>query len=86
MEHDKLFASIRNKEGLNDAEIGAKSTLSAIMGRMATYSGQMINWEQALASEKILMPQEVTWNSIPPTVPGADGNYPIPTPGKTIIF
>lgn len=86
VEHDKLFASIRNKEGLNDAEIGAKSTLSAIMGRMATYSGQMINWEQAMASEKILMPQEVTWNSKPPTVPGADGNYPIPAPGKTIIF
>lgn len=86
VEHDKLFASIRNKGVISDAENGAKSTMTAIMGRMATYSGQVINWEEALKSEKVLMPKEVTWDSTPPTVPGKDGLYPIPTPGKTVVL
>ena len=86
VEHDKLFASIRNKEVISDAENGAKSTMSAIIGRMATYSGQVINWEEAINSEIILMPKEVNWESIPPTVPGENGSYPIPTPGKTQVI
>ena len=86
VEHDKLFASIRNKGVISDAENGAKSTMTAIMGRMATYSGQMINWDEALKSEKVLMPKEVTWDSTPPTVPGEDGLYPIPIPGKTEVI
>ena len=86
VEHDKLFASIRNNEVISDAENGAKSTMSAIIGRMATYSGQVINWEEAINSEIILMPKEVNWESTPPTVPGEDGSYPIPTPGKTQVI
>ena len=86
VEHDKLFASIRNNEVISDAENGAKSTMSAIIGRMATYSGQLINWEEAINSEIILMPKEVNWESTPPTVPGEDGSYPIPTPGKTQVI
>ena len=86
VEHDKLFASIRNKGVISDAENGAKSTMAAIMGRMATYSGQVINWEEAMKSEIVLMPKEVSWNSTPPTVPGTDGNYPIPIPGKTVVI
>ncbi|PKD17022.1 dehydrogenase [Salegentibacter salinarum] len=86
VEHDKLFASIRNKGVISDAENGAKSTMTAIMGRMATYSGQVINWEEALKSDQVLMPKEVTWESTPPTVPGEDGLYPIPTPGKTKVI
>ncbi|MEX0360932.1 MAG: Gfo/Idh/MocA family protein [Allomuricauda sp.] len=83
VEHDKLFASIRNKEVIADAENGAKSTLTAIMGRMATYSGQTITWEQALNSDLSLVPENPTWDSNPPTVPDAEGRYPIPMPGVT---
>ena len=86
VEHDKLFASIRNNEVISDAENGAKSTMTAIMGRMATYSGQVINWDDAIKSDIILMPKEVSWESTPPTVPGNDGNYPIPIPGKTVVI
>ena len=45
VEHDKLFQSIRNNEVINDVEYGAKSTMTAIMGRMATYTGKKITWE-----------------------------------------
>ncbi|MEC3967017.1 Gfo/Idh/MocA family oxidoreductase [Flagellimonas halotolerans] len=82
VEHDRLFASIRNKGVINDAEIGAKSTMSAIMGRMATYSGKIITWDEAIKSEIRLMPEAMTWDSQPPSLPNADGNYPIPIPGK----
>lgn len=86
VEHDKLFASIRNKEVISDAENAAKSTMTAIMGRMATYSGQLINYDDAIKSEIVLMPKDVTWDSTPPTVPGKDANYPIPMPGKTVVI
>ncbi len=86
VEHDRLFSSIRNNEVINNAEYGAKSTMTAIMGRMATYSGEMINWDDAIKSEKLLMSPEVTWSSTPPSVPNAEGKYPIPTPGVTEVI
>ena len=86
VEHDRLFASIRSNEVISDAENGAMSTLTAIMGRMATYSGKVITQEEAMASEKLLMPSELTWNSTPPSIPGPDGQYPIPTPGVTNVL
>jgi predicted dehydrogenase len=86
VEHNKLFAAIRNQEVISDAENGAKSTMTAILGRMATYSGKNITWEEAMNSNKILMRPEVTWASTPPTVPDENGNYPIPTPGQSIVL
>ncbi len=84
VEHDRLFAAIRTKsELLADAENGAKSTLAAIMGRMATYSGDIITWEQALNSPLQLVPDNMDWNSTAPTLPDADGNYKVPVPGIT---
>ncbi|WP_420604042.1 Gfo/Idh/MocA family protein [Flagellimonas sp.] len=84
VEHDRLFAAIRSKsELLADAENGAKSTLAAIMGRMATYSGDIITWDQALNSNLQLVPDNLNWNSEAPTLPDADGKYQIPIPGKT---
>jgi predicted dehydrogenase len=44
-EHDELFASIRRGEPINNGEYMAKSSLMAIMGRMATYTGKEITWE-----------------------------------------
>jgi hypothetical protein len=50
---------------------------------MATYTGKKITFEEALNSKLHLMPEEVTWNTTPPSTPDSKGNYPIPTPGKT---
>ena len=83
VEHDKLFASIRNGGVISDTENGAMSTLTAILGRMATYTGKKITMEEALNSKLHLMPEEVTWETTPPSLPDSEGNYPIPTPGKT---
>ena len=83
VEHDKLFQSIRNNEVINDVEYGAKSTITAIMGRMATYTGKKITWDQAINSKEMLVPNNLTWNSTPPTLPDDNGKYLVAIPGKT---
>ena len=80
-EHDDLFAAIRHNEPYNEAYRGAKSTLTSIMGRMATYTGKEITWEQALNSKAQLMPPTITWDTKPPSGPNENGEYPIPVPG-----
>jgi myo-inositol 2-dehydrogenase / D-chiro-inositol 1-dehydrogenase len=84
-EHDDLFDAIRNNKPYNEAVRGAESTMTAIMGRMATYSGVMVNWEEALNSEISVMPKEFAWDAMPPTVPDERGFYPIPMPGSTKV-
>ena len=82
-EHNLLFKSIREGKVIADAENGAMSTLTAILGRMATYTGKKITLEQAMNSKLQLMPEEVTWDTLPPSLPDVNGKYAIPTPGKT---
>ncbi|MEX2632934.1 MAG: Gfo/Idh/MocA family oxidoreductase [Balneolales bacterium] len=86
VEHDELFAALRKGKVINDAEVGAKSTLSAIMGRMATYSGQVIEWEKALNSNINLIPAQLGWNENPPTLPDENGFYKVPVPGVTEVL
>ncbi len=85
IEHDRLFASIRAGEQINDAERGARSTLTAIMGRMATYTGKRVSWDKALNSTQILVPDSdrLEWSTDAPVMPDVEGNYPIPVPGET---
>ncbi len=86
VEHIKLFEAIRNGGVISDAENGAKSTMSAIIGRMATYSGKVIKWEEAMQSELSLVPDNLNWDSPAPVQPKADGSYEIPTPGKSVVL
>jgi predicted dehydrogenase len=72
-EHDELFASIRASKPINDGERMMTSTMMAILGRMATYTGQTITWEQALASREDLSPPKYEWGEIavpPVALPG----------------
>ena len=82
IEHNKLFKSIRSKRQIDDTEIGAIATMTAIMGRMATYSGKLIEWENALNADQKLVPENIDWNSKPPVTPNKNGYYKIPVPGK----
>jgi hypothetical protein len=68
-EHGELFASIRNGKPINNGEYMAKSTLLAIMGRMAAYTGQQITWDMATNSKEDLTPPKYDWNielAVPP--------------------
>jgi hypothetical protein len=82
-EHDVLFRAIRADQPHNEAVTGAESTMTAILGRMATYSGQLVGWDEALASELALVPERYAWDARPPTVPDGAGRYPLPVPGVT---
>jgi predicted dehydrogenase len=86
-EHDELFEAIAKGEfKFTDAYNGAKSTLTAIIGRMATYSGQVIEWEKTLNSGISIQPAKYAFDATPPVVPDANGYYPIATPGVTKFF
>jgi myo-inositol 2-dehydrogenase/D-chiro-inositol 1-dehydrogenase len=84
-EHDDLFAAIRKDIPYNEAERGAISTMTALLGRMATYSGKVVEWDDAINSKISVMPQTFTWDTVPPVLPGADGMYPCAVPGKSVI-
>jgi predicted dehydrogenase len=70
-EHDVLFASIRHHTPVNDGKRMATSTLLAMMGRMAAYTGQEITWDMALNSQERLFPEHLDWNGSLPVVPRA---------------
>jgi predicted dehydrogenase len=87
VEHDVLFKAIANGEyKFADAENGAKATMTAILGRMATYSGQEIKWDDAMKSNLSLMPERFAWDANPPIMPNADGYYPVAVPGVTKVM
>ncbi|GAB2770465.1 Gfo/Idh/MocA family oxidoreductase [Rhabdobacter roseus] len=67
-EHNELFASIRNGKPLNYGESMANSTLLAIMGRMAAYTGKKVTWQDALNSTEKLGPDTYSWDMKPPVV------------------
>ena len=86
-EHNLLFSAIRRGEyKYNDVEMGANSTMTSILGRMATYSGQVITWDEAMASNLDLVPELHSFNDPATVLPDAEGNYPIPIPGKTAFI
>jgi myo-inositol 2-dehydrogenase / D-chiro-inositol 1-dehydrogenase len=75
-EHIDLIRSIREGKPLNELKSVTESTLTAIMGRMSTYTGVAVTWQQALDSKENLMPQNLTLQSSLTTAP-------TPVPGKT---
>ena len=86
-EHDDLFAAIRaGATDYNEAEYGAKSTMTSILGRLVTYSGQSISWDDAINSEVNLMPDKYSWDALPKVLPDENGFYPIAVPGKTKVL
>lgn len=75
VEHVELFASIRAGKPINNGDYMNKSTMMAIMGRMATYTGKKITWEQAINSKENLSPAKYEWGNV--AIPE------VPMPGQT---
>ncbi len=84
-EHHDLFKDLRNGKIPNEGEYGALSTMTAIFGRMATYSGKELSWDKAFNSELSLCDVDSIkdFDSKPPVEPNMDGEYDIPVPGKS---
>jgi len=91
VEHDVLFDAIRNNKEHNEAVRGAMSTMSAIFGRMATYSGQMLRWDDALNAEKEYFPHDMapgdwSFKAKAPVQPIGPDKYQRPMPGVTKVL
>ncbi len=85
VEHQELFAAIRSGKVINNGLYMARSSMLAILGRMATHSGQTITWDQAIQSGLKLAPEKYAMDAAPPIVPDKDGNYPVSVPGVTNV-
>lgn len=87
VEHVELFKAIRADKPINCGDYMCRSTLTAIMGQLACYSGQQLTWDQVSKSEYHIgpKPEECAWGMEPPVKPDASGTYPTPIPGKTKI-
>jgi myo-inositol 2-dehydrogenase / D-chiro-inositol 1-dehydrogenase len=85
-EHIDLFHSIRTGKPLHQAESMAHSTLACVLGQLAVYTGKRLTWKELLDSNFAYPPHEpITWDTVPPVQPEADGLYPIAVPGKSTL-
>ena len=75
-EHTDLIESIRSGKPINELKQVAESTLTAILGRMSSYTGKEVTWDQALNSKEDTMPPKLSWDMELPTPP-------VPLMGKT---
>ncbi|MFL2914360.1 MAG: Gfo/Idh/MocA family protein [Opitutales bacterium] len=82
-EQKDLIEALHKGEYYNEAEYGAMSTFTAILGREACYSGKEIEADDLLKNGREYAPgiDHYTWDTTPPVVPGENGEYPVPAPG-----
>jgi predicted dehydrogenase len=85
IEHDVLFDAIRNGKPHNEADYGAISTMTGILGRMASYTGRVVSWEEAFNSGQQLATDVESWEAPPPVTAREDGSYAVAIPGITKI-
>jgi hypothetical protein len=85
-EHIDLIEAIDNDRKLNEGWHGAASSMTAVMGRMATWSGQVIKWDDAVAKGPDESPETLAWDAKPRHLPGPDGFYPFAIPGVYKAF
>ena len=74
-EHTDLIASIRAGSPLNELRQVADSTLAAIAGREAAYTGKVISLEELMAAPVSIVPPKLEFGPI--SVP------PVPIPGQS---
>lgn len=73
-EHISLVTAIRTNQPVVEAERTAISTLTAIMGRTAAYTGQLVTWEEMLNSTVKLGPEKYEMGAV-------SMEFPVPIPG-----
>ena len=81
-----MFAALRRGEIYNEGDNGAHATMTAILGRMATYSGKKITWDEAINSTVDLSPKSYAFDANPSVMPNSDGFYPVAIPGVTDVL
>jgi myo-inositol 2-dehydrogenase / D-chiro-inositol 1-dehydrogenase len=83
VEMDDLFAALLAGQPYHEGDSAAESSMTAILGRMATYSGKVVKWDEAINSQLDLAPKSLAWDAETLVKPGPDGCYACATPGVT---
>jgi predicted dehydrogenase len=80
-----LVDAIRQNKPHNEARRAGEADVTALMGRMATHTGQYITWDQALNSDFQFVKDidNMTFDTSAPIKAGPDGIYAAPQPGIT---
>ncbi len=60
--------------------------MTAVLGRLATYSGKVVELKDAMDSSVNLLPEKLAWDAMPKDLPNAEGYYPIAMPGITKVL
>ena len=83
-EHVDLIDAIRNNKPYNEGYRGAEASFTAILGRMASYSGNIVRWDEAAVGGPSEMPAKFSWDANPPVMPDENGSYEhaVPIPGR----
>ncbi len=76
-EHVHLVESIRLNKKINQAEALANSTMVAILGREAAYTGKVITWDEIMSSDLRYGPTEYVLGPLPEYTEGV-----APIPGR----
>ena len=85
----EFFDAIRNNKEFNEGDNGAMSTMTAVFGRMATYSGQLLKLDACLNTKIDVFPYDSgdpDWDTVPPVTPNKQGRYKRPVPGVTKVI
>ena len=84
-EQRALIEAVRTGEPINSGDHMANSTMLAVLGQIACYSGKPEKWSEAYQSDLRFgpAPEDSTFDTPPPSVKDATGNYPLPRPGLT---
>jgi predicted dehydrogenase len=77
VEHEELFASIRNGEPINNGHYMCNSTRLALLGRLAAYTGATVSWDDCIKSNERLGPTDYAWGEAP--------EAKVAIPGKTSV-
>jgi hypothetical protein len=81
VEHAELFKSIKEGNPINTGQYMCYSTMLAILGRMTTYTGQRITWEDAWNSQQDLTPESYEWGPVKLPAEALE----VAMPGKTVL-
>ncbi len=85
-EHDALHTAIAQNTPLNNGYYGNTSSMVASMGRMAVYGGKNVKWTDAINSNFTEFPDKLAWDAPTKVNPNAQGEYPVPVPGETVVL
>ena len=86
VEHDELHKAIKTNTPLNNAYYGNVSSFTAVLGRLATYGGVQLKWDDAWNSNLTDFPDKLAWDAETKIKPDDKGFYPIAVPGKTKVI